>query len=223
MNATARSTRDRLTENSLVLALGSVVAGEALADSRGVVASSTSGTVASLSITVTLQHIRAGRALHKGAVRTAAAKIANASHVLVGIPRGRVCAGSLGGELLLGEADTGIGASVGADGSLASDTLIVGEACALSGGAVTVTLVGALHNGVQVVGRLHVSYPGHRLGAGALGAVSSSPGGLTVLAVVAGALVVDPAGSVSAAPVGAVGDSHSGESSEQKSTEHDSL
>ena len=209
-----------LTQDSLVLALGAVVAGEALADAGGVVAGSSAGAVAALGVAVSLEHIGAGGALHEGAVGASAAEIAHAAHVLLGVPGGGVCAVSLGGELLLGEAHSGVGAGVGADGSLASNALVVGEASALSGGAVAVTLVGALHDGVEVVGGLDVSDPGHGLGAGALGAISGGPGSLAILAVVAGALVVGPAGSVAAAPVGAVGDSDSSQSRNENGTEH---
>jgi hypothetical protein len=176
-----------------VFALGTVVSGEALADTRRIVASSTTGAVTALGVAVSLEHIRTRGALDQRAVRTTATKITHAPDMLVGIPRSGVSARSLGSELLLSEADTGIGARVGADGSLASNTLVVGEACALSGGAVAVTLVGALHDGVEVVGGLDVAHPGHRLGAGALGAISSGPGNLTVLAIVARTLVVGPA------------------------------
>ena len=203
-----------------MFALGSVVSGETFANSRRIVASSTTGAVTSLCVTVSLKHIRTRGTLNKRAIRTTTTKIANTSDMLVGIPGGGVCAGSLSGKLFLSEANTGIGASVGADGSLASDTLIVGEAGALSGGAVTVTLVRALNNGVKVIGRLNVSYPSHGFGASALGAISGSPSGIAILTVVASTLVVDPAGSIATAPIGAVGDSHSGKGSEQKSTEH---
>jgi hypothetical protein len=203
-----------------MFALGSVVSREALADSRGVVTGSTTGAIASLSISVSLKHIRAGGALHKGTIGATAAKIANTSYMLVGIPRGRVCAGSFGGELLLSEAHSGVGASVGADGSLASDALVVGETCALSSGTVAITLIGALNNGVEVIGRFDVSYPSHGLGASALGAISSSPGCIAILAVVASTLVIDPARSMAAAPIGAISNSHSGQSRNEKSAKH---
>lgn len=196
-----------------MLALGSIVSREALADTGRVVASSTTRAVTSLSVTVTLEHISTGWALNQRAIRAAATKIADASNVLLRVPGSGVCAGSLGGKLLLGEAHSGIGAGVGADSSLAGNTLVVGIARALASGAVAVTLVGALHDGVKVIGGLDVADPSHRLGASALGAISSSPGRLTILAVVAGALVVDTARSMTTASVRAVSNSNSGKGS----------
>jgi hypothetical protein len=53
-----------LTENGLVLALGSVVSVEATTDSAGVIAKTSSGTVTSSFVSVTFQHIRTGWALN---------------------------------------------------------------------------------------------------------------------------------------------------------------
>mmetsp|Transcript_5730 Transcript_5730/g.7722 ORF Transcript_5730/g.7722 Transcript_5730/m.7722 type:complete len:212 (+) Transcript_5730:47-682(+) len=207
MNETKK--RNSLTEDSLVFALGTVVPRKALTDTRRIVASSTTRAVTSLCITISFKHIRSRGALHQRAIRATAAKITHASHMLGGIPRSRVDTRSLNSKLILSEANTGIRAGVGADSSLAGNSLIVGEACALSSGAITVTLVGALNNGVEVIGRLDVSHPGHGLGASALRAISSCPGGLAVLAIVASALVVDPARPVTTAPVRAVSNRNS--------------
>ena len=202
-----------------MFALGAVVAREALADTR-VVASSTTRAVTSLCVTVSLENISTGRALHQRAVRATTTQITHTTDMLLGVPGGGVCAGGFGGELLLGEAHSGIGARVGADSTLASNTLVVGEACAFSGAAVAVTLVGALHNGVEVIGSLDMADPSHGLGASALGAISSSPGSLAILAVVASTLVVHTARTMTTAPIGAVGNSHSGKGSKKKSAEH---
>ena len=59
-----------------MLALGAKVAGEALAETGGVIADTTPRAVATLLVTVAQQHIRSRRALLKGAVWAAVAKIA---------------------------------------------------------------------------------------------------------------------------------------------------
>jgi hypothetical protein len=151
-----------------VFALGPVVSGEALADSGGIVASSTAGAVTTLGIAVSLENIRPGRALDKRAIGATTTKIANATDVLLGVPRSSVSAGSLGGKLFLGEANTGITAGIGAHGSLASNTLVVGKASTFTSCSVTITLVGALYHGMEVVGSLDVTNPSHGLGASAL-------------------------------------------------------
>merc|ERR1712159_467241 len=100
-----RGTR-ALPEDGLVLALGAEVAGEALAEAGGVVADTTARAVTSLLVTVTQEHIGAGGALLEGAVRSAVAHVAHASHMLHGVPRAGVGLGGLVCELLLGVADT---------------------------------------------------------------------------------------------------------------------
>jgi hypothetical protein len=128
--------------------------------------------------------------------------------VLVGIPWSVVLSVCLVGELLLGEADTIIAALVGADGSLASNALVVSEASALASLSVASTLVRALNDGVDVVGVIYISDPGLVLGAGAARAIRAGPLLLSVDAVVALALVVGSAAAVARAAVGAVcGDS----------------
>lgn len=74
----------------------------------------------------------------------------------------------IGSELLLGEAETVPRAVVGADGSLAGDTLVVFKARAHTHGALAGTLGRALYLRVGVVGR----HGGHRPG--------STPGKRTI-------------------------------------------
>ena len=109
--------------------------------------------------------------------------------MLLGIPRGGVGLGGVGGELLLGGAETAAVAVGGADGALAGHALVVVEALALSGLPVAGSLVGALGVGVGLVGGRGGGDPGLPLGAGALGAVVLGPGGLAVGAGVASTLV----------------------------------
>ena len=187
-----------------MFALGSVVTRKTLTLTRGVVAKPTTGAVTALTVTVTLQDISARRTLDKGTIRTTTTKITHTSYVLLSIPHSGVCARGLFSELLLGEANTSLTAGIGADGSLTSNTLVVGKASTLTRATVTVTLVRALNDGMEVIGGLNVAYPGLRLGASAKGAIRSGPGNLAILTVVTGALVVVPAGSMTTAPVGAI-------------------
>lgn len=54
----------RLTEDSLVFALGAIVAVEAAAQARRVVAQTTTGAITARLVTITLEHIRTGGALN---------------------------------------------------------------------------------------------------------------------------------------------------------------
>merc|ERR1712046_329112 len=84
-----------LSEDGLVLALGTEVASEALAQTSGVVADTTAGAVTALLVTVAEEDIRAGRALLEGAVRATEAHVTDAANVLHSIPRGSVRLASL--------------------------------------------------------------------------------------------------------------------------------
>jgi len=92
--------------------------------------------------------------------------------VLLSIPRGGICdigrrvGAGLGGKLGLREANTSIRALVRADGTLACDTFVVGVTDALAGLAVASSLVGALDNGMGIVGVDDSTDPGLSLGAG---------------------------------------------------------
>ena len=177
------------------MALVSIVSSEALAESLAVVADSTSGAVTSLGVSVSEKDISSRGALLEGAVRSTEAKVALASDVLEGIPRSGVDGGSSrsstvgGGKGGLGEADSTPVAVGGAHGPLASHALIAIVALALSGLAVTGSLVGALDGRVSIVGSDGNGGPGEALRAGTEGAVVLGPGRVTVRAIVAGALV----------------------------------
>jgi len=124
-----------------VLALGTEVASEALAETSGVVADTATRAVAALLVTVTKEHIRSGWALLEGAVRSTVPQVANAAHMLHGVPRSSVGHASLSSKLLLSVADTTPGAVIGAHSTLASNTIVVVEALAFTGLAVADTLV----------------------------------------------------------------------------------
>lgn len=180
-----------LEDCSLVLALGSVETREAAADTSAVVAEASAGAVAARLIAVAVQRVGAGGALLQVAGRATVARIAEAADMLHGIPRLSVSATGLGGEVLLRPAGAAVVAVVGAESTLASNSVVAGEAVAGTGGAIASALVGALHPRVKIVGVDYVSHPGEVLGAGALGAVGTSPLSLTIetseaLAVVVG-------------------------------------
>jgi hypothetical protein len=86
--------------------------------------------------------------------------------VLLSIPRGGICdiggwvGPGLGGKLGLRKANTGIGALVGADGTLACDTFVVSVTLTLAGLTVASALVGALDNGMGIVGVDNSADPG---------------------------------------------------------------
>lgn len=134
-------------------------------------------------------------------------QITDTSDVLLGVPGGAVSSASLGGELRLRITDTIGIAFVGADGTLASDAFVVGEALALASLCITQALIGALDVGVGVIGVLYAANPSLRFGARPQGAIGARPSGITVRPQIATALVVLVTGALSAAPIGAVAQS----------------
>jgi hypothetical protein len=147
---------------------------------------------------------------------TSSAQIANATQLHVSIPWGGICSASLSRQLLLSEADTGLRASVGTYSTLASNTLIVGEAGAFAGSSIADTSVGAFYHRVSVVGIDNGTNPGGVGGAGAARAVGEGPGRISVNSVIAGAFVVSSTRAMSTAPVGAIS-THACESAQEKS------
>jgi len=188
-----QTARDRLAlrEDSLALAAGAKVALEALAQARGVIADATAGTIAAEVVTLTEQHVRAGWALLKRAVRATGAQITDTADVLVGIPRRRVRLRGLVRELLLLDAAAAVVAVARAGRALTRFAVVAVKALAFAGLAVTSATVGAFRGRVRggvAGGRID---PGAGLGAGALGAIVLRPGRVIVLrAGVACALIV---------------------------------
>jgi len=197
-----------LTKDSLVLALGAKITMEARAGTSGVVADTTARAISAGSVTQTLKRVSARGALNLRAVRATATDIANTTDVHLSIPRGGVSATSLGGELLLGEADTSLVTVVGAHGALASDTVVVGETSALTSLSVAGTLVGALGLRVSIVGTHDGTNPGSTKRASSGRAISLSPCSEgAVNTGIAFALVIATARAVTTASVGAEGSS----------------
>lgn len=178
------------------MALGSIEAGEAAADAGAVVAEPSAGAVSARLVAVAVQGVRAGGALLQVAGGTSVAGVAEAADVLHGVPGLGVGAASLGGKVLLGPAGSAVVTVIGAQGTLASNTVITGEAVAGAGGSVASALVGALHPRVKVVGVHHISDPSEVLGAGALRAIGAGPLRLTIQAGETLAIVVGLACSV---------------------------
>lgn len=85
-----------LAEDGLVLALGAVVAVEAVADAITVVAETSAGAIAAGFIAVSLENIRTRGAFVKGAVRTSASKVTDAANLLLSVPGSSVGARRLG-------------------------------------------------------------------------------------------------------------------------------
>merc|ERR550537_1084719 len=209
----------RLAEDGLVLAARAVVADEALAEARRVVADAAARAVAALRVAVAAEHVRARRALLERAVGAAEAEIAHAADVLHRVPRGRVRLARLRGELLLRVADTAAVAVVRADGTFACDAVVVVKAVALARLAVARALVRALGERVRLVGAGRDRNPRRRLRARAHRAVVLRPRRVAVRALVALALVVDAARAVARAPVRAVGEGRGGERGEEERTD----
>jgi len=168
-----------------VLATVAEVTGEALAEASRVVADAAARAVAALLVTVTEEHIRAGRAFFQGAVRASEAKIAHAAHVLHCIPRSVVSLVSFRRELLLSVADATARAIVRAHGTLARNAVVVLEALAFARLAVAETFVGALYFRVSLVGSRRHRHPRRSFRAGARRAIVFSEGEVAVRAEVA--------------------------------------
>ena len=210
-----RRGRGTLPEYRLHLALRAVVAREAFAEARVVVAQSSPRAVPALRVAHAREDVRARGALLQGAIRPTESEIADAPHVLHGVPGRRVGRARFRGELLLSVADAAVRAVVGAGSALAGDALVAVEAVALAGLAVAGALVGALGHAVDVVvAGDGVLDPGRVLGARALGAVGGLPGRVVVRAQVAGAAVVGAARAVARAAVRAVRVGRGGEEEE---------
>lgn len=189
-----------LEDSGLILTLGAIETREARADTGSVVAETSAGAVSASLVTVAIKRIGAGRALLQVTGRAAVAGVTEAAYVLHGIPRLRVGATSLGGQMLLGPASAAVIAVVGAEGTLASNTVVAREAVASTGGAVAGSLVGALSPRVKIIGIHDVSNPSEVLGASTQRAIRAGPFRLAVETREALAVIVCLASSV----VGAV-------------------
>jgi len=140
-----------LSKHSLIFAFSAIVAHETIACSRGIVANSSSGAIATALISITLQDIRTRWAFKKWAVWTSSAEVAHAANVLGSIPRSAVGAASLNCKLRFSKADTCTTAGVRAHGPLASDSLVILKALAFSSFSITESLVGAFNYGMCII------------------------------------------------------------------------
>lgn len=189
-----------LDDGGLILASGSVEAGEAPTGSGGVVANTTARAVTSCLIAVAIEGIGSGRALLLVAGRTSVSSVAEATDVLHGVPGFFVGTSGLDGQVLFGPAGASVIAVVGTDGSLASNTFVAGEALAGTNLAVAKASVGALRPGVEIISIDNSTNPGEVLRASSQGAVRAGPLRLTVESNETVAVIVHLAGAM----VGAV-------------------
>ena len=127
-----------------MLTSGPVEPREALTESHSVVTDASSGAVAASLISVPVEGVRARGALSQLACWPAVASVAQAAHVLVGVPGQRVGPPCLGGEEPLWPASAVVAALIRTDGALTSHSLIANEAIAHTRLAITNALVGAL-------------------------------------------------------------------------------
>ena len=185
-----------LHKSGLVLASGAKETREARAGAGTVVTDTTTGAISASFVSVAIKRVGTGGAFLLIASGTAVTSITQAANVLHGIPRGRVHATNLACQMLLRPAGTSIVTVVGADGTLASNTVITSKTLASPTLSVTDTLVGALSPGVQVVLVDHITDPSKILGAGSQRAIRSHPLSLTVQTQIAVAVVVDFASTV---------------------------
>lgn len=180
-----------------MLAPGSEESSEARAGTIAEVAFATARALTSSLGTISIKRISSRRALLEIARRSSVSLVANAPNVLHRVPGVAVCTVGTAREVLLGPAGSTVVTVVRADSTLARNTFISCKALALSSAAVADTLVGAFSPGVEVVGVDHFTDPGKVLGASSLGAIRSSPLGLTVNAGIAQAVIVKLAGTMS--------------------------
>jgi len=188
----------------LLLATSSIEANVAGADSRGVVALPATRAITPSFVAVAVHRIRTRRALHEVARGATVSFVANTPNMLHRIPRRGVRAGVRAGEMLLGPALTSAIAVIWANSTLASNTAVSSETLASARLAITRSLVGALHNRVQVIRAENIAYPGLVLRACAQRAVRASPLILAVDSLVAHAVSVHLAHTMARASVLAV-------------------
>jgi hypothetical protein len=134
---------------------------EAVACSLSIIAKTTAGAVTTGLVSRSLHHIGTGGALDKGAIRATATDVAHTPHMHLRVPRDVVVigSGSLVRKSLLSEAHTSITAFIGAHGTLASNSLVIGKANALTILPIANTLVGTLNGGMGVVCLYYLTNP----------------------------------------------------------------
>jgi hypothetical protein len=155
-----------LHHSGLVLAAGSEESGEAGAGTIGIIADTSARAVTSSLITISIKGISARGALLLVTNGSTVARVANTSDVLHGIPRGSIDAFCFRCQVFLRPAGSSVVTVIRAQCTLAGNSFIPRKALALASGAVAVTLVGALHPGVQVICSDNTSNPGKVFGAG---------------------------------------------------------
>jgi hypothetical protein len=149
-----------------VLATGPEESGEAGAGTIGIVTDTSARAVTSSLITISIKGISARGALLLVTSGSTVARVTNTSDVFHGIPRGSIDAFCFGRKVFLRPAGSSVVTVSRAECALAGNSFIPSKALTLASGAVAVTLVGALHPGVQVICSDNSSNPGIVFGAG---------------------------------------------------------
>ena len=121
--------------------------------------------------------------------------------MLHGVPWRRVCAASFSGQVLLRPAGASVVAVIGADGALAGHSLVTREARAQATGSIAEALVRALRPRVQVIRTNYGTHPCEVLRTSSQRAIWSSPFRLSGRAVIAQAIIIHLASSVSGAVI----------------------
>jgi hypothetical protein len=200
-NVTGRLYCNSLHNSGLVLASGTEETSEASTDTVRVVADSTTRAITSSLVTISSKRISTRGTLLLVAGRTAVTSITQASNMLHGIPGGIVNTSSLAGKMLLRPASSLVITVIGANGTLASSSLVSSEALALTRAAIADSLVGAFSPGMEVVGVDGGTNPSKIKGASTGRAIRASPLILTVKTSEALAVAIHLASSMSRALV----------------------
>ena len=205
-----------LTQDSLVLTLSSVISVEAVAGAGGIVADPTAGAISAGFVTVPLQRIRAGGALHKRTVRSTTANITDATDMHLRIPWGRIGSGSFSSQLQFSEANSRIIAVIGAHSTLTSNSLVVSETTTFTRLTVADTLARALDRWMRLVGTSNSGHPGVTHWASSSGTIGFSPGCKRITdSVITSALVIVPTRPMTTAAIGTVSSTTGSKSSKQ--------
>jgi len=139
---------------------------EARASALCVITQASARAVSAGFVAVAVNGVLAGGAFLQVARGSAVAGVAEAAHVLHGVPRLGVDAAHLGGQVLLRPASATVIAVAGADSSLASNAFVSGEAVAGTSLSVAQSLVGAFRPRRQIISILNRANPSEILGAG---------------------------------------------------------
>jgi hypothetical protein len=215
-----------LVQNSLLLTLRSVVAGEARTHTGLVITDSTARAITALVLAIPAHNIVVGGAFTERTVRPAKPNVTDASLLLQSIPRSLVRLAGFRCKLLGSNTNSAARAIVRADSAFARVTFVVIKALAKTSLAVTLPLVRAFSTFVTTVVGGSNGYPSFTHWASTQGAISPGPCsirvvgsdigrtrirtadgtccGVVALFGVAGAFIIQAAGTMARATIGAI-------------------